>query len=82
MHVLNALETISVSRKSLQAGQQRLPGAIRATRLIFLVSGIGMASWAPMVPYVKARLGLDDAALGLVLLAFHRRLLTRKQDIV
>lgn len=68
--VLNALETISVPRESLQAGQQRLPGAIRATRLIFLVSGIGMASWAPMVPYVKARLGLDDAALGLVLLAF------------
>jgi len=40
----------------------------RATRLIFLLSGIGMASWAPMVPYAKARLGLDDATLGLVLL--------------
>ncbi|TCV97483.1 fucose permease [Luteibacter rhizovicinus] len=42
--------------------------AARATRLIFLLSGIGMASWAPMVPYAKARLGLDDANLGLVLL--------------
>ncbi|MGN6091184.1 MAG: MFS transporter [Luteibacter jiangsuensis] len=40
----------------------------RATRLIFLLSGIGMASWAPMVPYAKARLGLDEATLGLVLL--------------
>ena len=40
----------------------------RATRLIFLLSGIGMASWAPMVPYAKQRLGLDDATLGLVLL--------------
>lgn len=47
-----------------------LAGAIRATRAIFLLSGIGMASWASMVPYAKARLGLDDADLGLVLLAF------------
>ncbi|MDF3981460.1 MFS transporter [Luteibacter sp. PPL201] len=41
---------------------------VRATRLIFLLSGIGMASWAPMVPYAKARLDLDDGMLGLVLL--------------
>jgi predicted MFS family arabinose efflux permease len=47
-----------------------LPAARRATRLIFLVSGMGMSTWAPMVPYAKARLGLDDAQLGLVLLAF------------
>lgn len=47
-----------------------LPAARRATRLIFLVSGMGMSAWAPMVPYAKARLGLDDAQLGLALLAF------------
>lgn len=40
----------------------------RATRVVFLVSGIGMATWAPLVPYAKARLGLDEAVLGLVLL--------------
>lgn len=61
---------MNVLSGSMPAGQQQLAVAIRATRLIFLVSGIGMASWAPMVPYVKARLGLDDASLGLVLLAF------------
>src|SRR5690606_3691216 len=33
-----------------------------------LVCGVGMASWAPMVPYAKDRLGLDDARLGLLLL--------------
>lgn len=44
--------------------------AARATRLIFLMAGFAMASWAPMVPYAKARLHLDDADLGLVLLAF------------
>src|SRR6185437_16214899 len=54
----------------MPVGRDRLAAATRATRLIFLVSGIGMASWAPMVPYAKARLGLDDADLGLVLLAF------------
>ncbi|RDD83758.1 MFS transporter [Dyella tabacisoli] len=46
-----------------------MAAATRATRLIFFISGIGMAGWAPMVPYAKARLGLDDAGLGLVLLA-------------
>ncbi len=47
-----------------------LAAARRSTRLIFLVSGIGMSAWAPMVPYAKARLGLDDARLGLALLVF------------
>lgn len=47
-----------------------MPAARRATRVIFLVSGIGMSAWAPMVPYAKARLGLDDAQLGLALLVF------------
>ncbi|MDI3261835.1 MAG: MFS transporter [Fulvimonas sp.] len=44
--------------------------AVLATRLIFLVSGLGMSAWAPMVPYAKSRLGLDDAQLGLLLLFF------------
>jgi len=52
------------------AERQGLAPAIRATRLVFLASGIGMAAWAPMVPYAKARLGLDEAELGLLLLAF------------
>lgn len=54
----------------MPVGRDRLAVATRSTRLIFLVSGIGMAAWAPMVPYAKARLGLDDAQLGLMLLAF------------
>ena len=52
------------------AGRVSLGRARRATRLIFLLSGIAMSSWAPMVPYAKSRLGLDDAQLGLILLAF------------
>ncbi len=41
-----------------------LPKARSATRLIFLVCGIGISSWAPMVPYVKDRLGLNDGSLS------------------
>nr|WKF60627.1 Inner membrane protein YbjJ [Paraburkholderia busanensis] len=41
---------------------------IAATRAIFLVAGYARASWAPLVPFVKARIGLDDGQLGLLLL--------------
>jgi predicted MFS family arabinose efflux permease len=40
----------------------------RATRIAFGLVGIGMAAWAPLVPYAKARLGIDDATLGGLLL--------------
>ncbi|GAB3996889.1 MFS transporter [Spirosoma daeguense] len=46
----------------------RITKARIATQLIFLVCGLGMASWAPMVPYAKDRLALNDADLGLLLL--------------
>ncbi|RZK78684.1 MAG: MFS transporter [Pedobacter sp.] len=39
-----------------------------ATKAIFLVCGLGMSSWAPMVPYAKDRLQLNDASLGILLL--------------
>jgi predicted MFS family arabinose efflux permease len=43
--------------------------ARRAVLLIFLVCGIGLSSWAPMVPFAKIALGLNDADLGVVLLS-------------
>lgn len=39
-----------------------------ATRLAFFVAGFGIACWAPLVPFAKARLNIDDAVLGLLLL--------------
>ncbi|MCX7383427.1 MAG: MFS transporter, partial [Alphaproteobacteria bacterium] len=42
---------------------------IRATRAVFLMLGIVLAAWAPLVPELKLRLALDDAELGLMLLA-------------
>ncbi len=39
-----------------------------STRLSFLIAGLAMASWAPQIPYAKARLGLDESGLGFLLL--------------
>src|SRR6185436_5872502 len=52
----------------MAAPSSSLARARRATAGFFLLSGIATASWAPMVPFAKARLGLDEAQLGLVLL--------------
>lgn len=45
------------------------PATRLATRLAFLVAGFGIACWAPLVPFAKARLGVDDGVLGLLLLS-------------
>lgn len=41
-----------------------------STRITFLITGIVMSAWAPLVPLVKARTGLDDGGLGLLLFGF------------
>ncbi|BFO11052.1 MFS transporter [Serratia rubidaea] len=50
--------------------EQQQPGIPEqiATRIAFFVSGLGMAAWAPLVPFAKLRLNLDDGSLGLLLL--------------
>jgi predicted MFS family arabinose efflux permease len=42
--------------------------AATATRGFFLLCGVGAATWATLVPLARARLGLDEAQLGVVLL--------------
>ena len=39
-----------------------------ATRAAFLITGLSMSSWAPLVPFAKARVGVDDGTLGWLLL--------------
>jgi MFS family permease len=39
-----------------------------ATRLAFIAAGFGVACWAPLVPYAKARCQVDDGTMGLILL--------------
>lgn len=46
------------------------PGRLEqmSTRIAFFIAGFGIAAWAPLVPYAKARAGLDEGTLGLLLL--------------
>ncbi|HDS4948367.1 TPA: MFS transporter [Klebsiella aerogenes] len=39
----------------------------QATRAIFFMAGLAMSSWAPLIPFAKARLDINDGALGLLL---------------
>ena len=48
--------------------EPKLAAARISTRLFFFLAGLANAAWAPMVPYAKARTGLDTATFGLVLL--------------
>jgi predicted MFS family arabinose efflux permease len=45
-----------------------LKRAAFATRMAFFAAGFAAACWAPLVPFAKARLGINDATLGLLLL--------------
>lgn len=39
-------------------------------RLTFLLSGMALGAWAPLVPFARDRAGLEEAQLGLLLLCF------------
>jgi predicted MFS family arabinose efflux permease len=39
-----------------------------STRIVFFIAGFGVAAWAPLIPFAKARTGVDAAMLGLLLL--------------
>lgn len=39
-----------------------------STRIVFFIAGVAVAAWAPLVPFAKARAGLGDGGLGLLLL--------------
>ena len=45
-----------------------LRSAANATRIAFTANGLAFASWAPIIPFAKANTGVDEAALGLLLL--------------
>jgi MFS family permease len=50
--------------------ERPIPGKMEriSTRVAFFIAGFAVAAWAPLVPFAKNRLGLDEATLGLVLL--------------
>lgn len=45
-----------------------IPPSHHATRLSFFLAGFIMAVWASLVPFVKQRLGMDEALFGMLLL--------------
>ena len=56
---------------SLNSQRTFVPGRMEqmSTRIAFFIAGVGIAAWAPLVPYAKARAGLDEGTLGLLLLS-------------
>lgn len=56
------------SRAEAEARHAASAAARASTRAAFFLAGFGLAAWAPLVPFAKARAGLDDGALGLLLL--------------
>ncbi|MCO8167399.1 MFS transporter [Pseudomonas sp. 21LCFQ02] len=59
---MTACDTATAASRSTPRQEQM------ATRLAFFIAGFGMAAWAPLVPYAKLRVGLDEGMLGLLLL--------------
>jgi predicted MFS family arabinose efflux permease len=55
---------------SLNSQDTFVPGRLQqmSTRIAFFIAGLGIAAWAPLVPYAKTRAGLDEGTLGLLLL--------------
>ena len=46
------------------------PQSRQAVSALFLANGFAIGSWAPMIPEFKARLGVTESGLGLLILAF------------
>lgn len=61
-------EPILLSSTPETSAEVGLGGAKLTTRLAFFIAGFGLACWAPLVPYAKARLGVGEAELGSILL--------------
>ena len=41
---------------------------VLVTRLLFLCAGLATATWASLIPVIKAHIGIDESTLGLLLL--------------
>jgi MFS family permease len=61
-----------MSQPDAMAVERPAPGKMErsATRVFFFIGGFACAVWAPLIPFVKQRLGLDDGGLGLLILTF------------
>lgn len=46
------------------------PAQYLSTRFAFLITGLAMSAWAPLIPFAKARLVIGESTLGLLILCF------------
>jgi len=61
------------SEISIQLESTSLLPGLRAqisTRFAFLITGLAMSAWAPLIPFVKERLVIGESTLGLLILCF------------
>lgn len=61
---MSAPPTIGATTYSIGAAQYL------STRFAFLITGLAMSAWAPLIPFVKARLAIGESTLGLLILCF------------
>ncbi|KPY64417.1 Transporter [Pseudomonas amygdali pv. sesami] len=66
--VLGKLQGACMTSFSTAAQDAKARAEQSSTRIAFFIAGFSVASWAPLVPYVKQRMGLDEGTLGLLLL--------------
>ena len=64
----NMMLIASVNRLRRKYSQAPLRSTL-ACRAVFLTNGLTLAAWVPLIPLARQRLQLNDAGLGLVLLA-------------
>ncbi len=57
------MASVSTGTRSAPARPEQV-----ATQIVFFIAGFGMAAWAPLVPFAKARITISDGVLGLLLL--------------
>lgn len=60
----NALQSVVTAN----ASPNTFFSSAAATRIIFFLSGVCVAAWAPLIPFIKARFELSDGQLGVLLL--------------
>lgn len=73
--IISVQRTLTKNESKLQSedcsfGKYPVPGSLEqlSTRVAFFIAGFGISAWAPLVPYAKDRLSIDEGALGLLLL--------------
>ncbi|GMA98003.1 MFS transporter [Pelosinus sp. IPA-1] len=61
--IISGQHMLNKNKSKLQSSLEQI-----STRVAFFIAGFGISAWAPLVPYAKERLSIDEGVLGLLLL--------------